>query len=331
MAYRLKANESVPKAVTRTVLEEVKSATDGLTARNGNRDEAIHEARKSVKKVRGVLRLMRPELGKTYDLENQRFRDIGHELSEIRDAAALLEIFDRVAEKYQHSLQKDALSGIRKGLEDAKAETEQAVNIDRAATDAIRAFRQAGKNVKTWQLKDDGFAAIAPGLELTYRAGRTALKRVKNRPTPENYHYLRRRAKDHWYHVRLLESLWTEVQKAHENSLDELQNWLGDEHNLVVLHQKFAQDPEKYGDKEQVQLFCSLSEQEQKQLRANAVSLAERIFEQKPKQFMASMKKLWTAWQRQPASMKRVQKQQRDVRKKSGAPAAHSAAHHATA
>ncbi|MBV8551195.1 MAG: CHAD domain-containing protein [Acidobacteriaceae bacterium] len=316
MAYRLKASESVPEAVQRIAIEEIESAVDGLTKSDTDRDEAIHEARKSVKKIRGLLRLMRPELGETYEAENQRFRDVGHQLSEVRDAAALLETLDVIAEKYKNSLRKGALSGIRTGLEQAKSETEQAVNIGKVVNDAVRAFRAAAKNVKIWPLKNDGFRAIAPGLELTYRAGRKALQKVQEDPTPENYHYLRRRAKDHWYHVRLLESLWTEVQQAHESSLDTLQDWLGDEHNLVVLRQKIEADPAKFGGEEQVRFFDFLADQHQKELRENALSLAQRIYEQKRKQFTASMQRLWDAWQQQPAGISELQKQERQAAKK---------------
>ncbi len=74
-------------------------------------------------------------------------------------------------------------------------------------------------------------------------------------PRPENYHDWRKRVKDHWYHVRLLESLWTEVLEAREASLKNLETWLGDDHNLVVLCDKLTNEPEKYGEADGVQLF----------------------------------------------------------------------------
>jgi hypothetical protein len=51
MSYRLKAKESVPDGIRRIVREEIEGATNRLTNGNGaKRDEAIHEARKSIKK-----------------------------------------------------------------------------------------------------------------------------------------------------------------------------------------------------------------------------------------------------------------------------------------
>src|SRR5579864_4999680 len=100
MAYHLKLDESVPAALKRVVAEEIDSAVDQLTGKgDSDRDEAIHEARKSVKKVRGVLRLMRPQLGRTFTVENTHFRDIGRQLSAFRDAGAMLETFDLIQQK----------------------------------------------------------------------------------------------------------------------------------------------------------------------------------------------------------------------------------------
>ena len=85
MAYHLKTGERVPDGIRRTAREELESAANQLEGRAGaTRDEAIHEARKSIKKVRGVLRLMRPELGETYGAESARLDFIG----QVKDAMA---------------------------------------------------------------------------------------------------------------------------------------------------------------------------------------------------------------------------------------------------
>src|SRR2546430_1303607 len=58
-------------------------------------DKAVHEARKDMKKLRALVRLMRPELGgKAYRRENARFREVARSLSGVRDAKAMLEALD---------------------------------------------------------------------------------------------------------------------------------------------------------------------------------------------------------------------------------------------
>ncbi|MGA8025881.1 MAG: CHAD domain-containing protein [Bryobacteraceae bacterium] len=312
MAYRFKASESVPEGIKRIVLEEVDSATELLSRGNSKkRGEAIHEARKSVKKIRGVLRLVQPELGGIYSTENTRLGDLGRTLSEIRDAEAIIETFDGLLDQYKENLRIESLAPIRRGLERSKRETEQTANVDAVVRRAISTLRAAGRRVKAWPLKNDGFQAIAPGLENAFRRGRKAMAAAQKNSRPENYHDWRKRVKDHWYHIRLLENLWTEVMQAHEASLKNLETWLGDDHNLVVLCGKVGSEPEKYGDERSVQLFLTLAGQHQKELRENSLSLGERVFEEKPKQFTQKMSNLWDAWQQQPESMKEIEKEER--------------------
>src|SRR5579875_1822359 len=140
--------------------------------------------------------------------------------------------------------------------------------------------------------------------------------------TPENYHEWRKRVKDHWYHVRLLESLWTDVMQAHENSLHDLETWLGDDHNLVVLCQKLDNEPKKYGDEKAVRLFLTLAGEEQNELREKSLSWGERVYERKPRRFVQDIEKLWDAWQQEPDSVKEEEKEHRQTAKKQPARAA---------
>jgi CHAD domain-containing protein len=317
MPYRLKASESVPEGIKRIVVEELDSATEQLSRNDHKgRDEAIHEARKSVKKIRGALRLVEFELGPTYRKENKRLRELGRKLSELRDAAAIIETFHNVVQKHKDSLQENTLSSIRQALEKSKHETEQNLNIDQVMKSAIATVGATGKRVKNWPLKSDGFRAIAPGLRTTFRRGRKVMAAAQKDPRPENYHTWRKRVKDHWYHVRLLENVWTEVMRAHEASLKDLETWLGDDHNLVVLREKLETKPEAYGDQKDIELFLTLAGEYQKELREKAMSLGQRVYEEKPRQFTKNMGKLWDAWQHQPDSMNDGQMKERQAAKK---------------
>jgi CHAD domain-containing protein len=316
MPYRLKAGESVPEGLRRIVLEEIDSAVEQLARDKKDRGEAIHEARKNIKKIRGVLRLVQAELGPVYRAENSRLRDVAHQLSDIRDAEAIIEVFDGMVGKYQDGLQKRALASIRRGLHESKRQTEQAVDVDKVTRRAISVLRAVRKSAPSWPLKQDGFGAIASGLKDRYRRGRKAMAVVQKNGTPENYHEWRKRVKDHWYHIRLLESLWTDVMRAHETSLKELETWLGDDHNLVVLCGKLEDDHEKYGTEKNLRVFLTLAAEYQNELRQNAISLGQRVYEERPRNFIRTMSKLWDVWHEQPDSMKAIQKEERKAPQK---------------
>src|SRR6476619_4851172 len=105
MAYQLRSDESVPEGIRRIVREEFKSAAGQLkTGNHAKRDEAIHEARKSIKKIRGVLRLVQAELEREFRSENKLLRDAGRKLSPFRDAGSVIEVFDDLKRKYRQEL-----------------------------------------------------------------------------------------------------------------------------------------------------------------------------------------------------------------------------------
>lgn len=115
MAYRLKNKESIGAEIKRIAQEQTDKAIEQLTeeiksdnidsssnaAAVNERQEAIHDVRKRIKKIRAVVRLVRDELGKeVYKRENECFRDAGRGLSEVRDAQVLLETFNKLEKHF---------------------------------------------------------------------------------------------------------------------------------------------------------------------------------------------------------------------------------------
>jgi CHAD domain-containing protein len=298
MPYHLKSDERVAVGLKRIVSEELEAAASGLDAKDeADWHEAIHEARKSVKKIRAILRLIRPELGRMYRDENAGMREVGRKLSEIRDAGATVETFDSLGEKYHEQLEQHNLGSIRCTLVAQKEEAEGGARAEGVLAQLAETLRTKAARLEDWPLKADGFVAIAEGLERTYRRGRKALETVDKHPRSENYHEWRKRVKDHWYHVRLIHAP-TDEMKAYEKSLKELETGLGDDHNLVMLREKISSDPQVYGAQRDVDLFLELMGNQQRELRRNATLLGERVYDDKPGRFTKRMRRMWNA--RQP-------------------------------
>ena len=312
MPYRLKSGEAVADGVRRIATEELESAAELLAhATAATRDEAIHEARKSIKKTRALLRLMRPEIDRIYAVENRRLRDLGRRLSEYRDATAIIETFDVLLEKYRDELGDARPSSVRRALTRARRAQQTGARIRPVLKRMSAAFTAAAKRASRWPLGTDGFSAVGPGLTAAYRTSRKAMARVNERPRADLVHEWRKRAKDHWYHVRLIEDVWTEVMQGYETSLKELETWLGDHHNLEVLREKLTASPETYGKPEDIERFLEVIAKFQKELLANAASLGERLHEQRPGQYREMIEGLWASWQAAPKSLRKFEKEQR--------------------
>src|SRR5918997_5761782 len=114
MAFRLDPARPLDEELRRVMREEIGKARAELARED--RHEAVHDARKRFKKLRGALRLARPALGGAYARENARWRDAAKRLSASRDATALIESFDALRKSFAGALRDGALDRVRARL-----------------------------------------------------------------------------------------------------------------------------------------------------------------------------------------------------------------------
>jgi CHAD domain-containing protein len=298
MGYRLTQDESIPIGMRRVAREEIDSAVAQLGETDkAKADEAVHEARKSVKKLRGAIRLLMPGLGEAGERDNIALRDVGRALSDFRDAAALIETVDHLKARYPEDPSAAELPEVRAALVTLRDQAEKESNPEVAAANAVRTLRSFRRRLNRWDIGADGFSAIEPGLRATYRRGRKALERAQKDAIPENFHELRKRVKDRWYHTRLLEDLWANALGCPENDLKQLQEWLGDDHNLAMLRERVAAGS----------AVAALIARCQAELRENSLSLAAILYKEKPRVFARGVRHLWDAWPGRPQAMKELE------------------------
>ncbi len=303
MPYQLAQYESVEKGLRRIVREEIDSAVARLRRAGSrsedpdSRGECIHEARKSIKKLRGIVRLLTPEMGAAAKRDNISLRDAGRLLSVFRDDVAILETVDDLGEKYADDPAAVELVSLRAVLVRRKDESEKRNDMAGASRKAIGRLLRFGRRVNTWPEGEDGFSLLAPGLRVTYRRGRRALARAVKKDTATDYHEFRKRVKDHWYHIRLLEGLSTPAgeksSSLREKDLKDMQEWLGEDHNLVLLEEIIADDPTALPDAAACARVLSLVGKYRSALREKAVSHGRHLYKAKPKEFMRGLRDLW--------------------------------------
>jgi CHAD domain-containing protein len=292
MTNGLKKGEPVAGGLKRIVRAEIDSAARHLRGEHkATRDEAIHEARKSIKRVRAILKLVRFRLGDAYFKENARLRDIARKLSGFRDAAAMIETFDDLKKKYSREIGRRRLASVRAALNRQKNVTDDD-EIRSLLEETQSALGEVREAIPAWPLKAEGFRGIERGLKESYRRGRVAYSRAKKSPHPLYYHELRKRVKDLWYQIRLIRTLWPGIDKLHEDDLKELEQWLGDDHNLVLLRAGIETEPSAYGPTKDVDLVLDLVDRHQKRLRGDALESAARLYESKPRDYVSHVKNL---------------------------------------
>jgi hypothetical protein len=116
MSFCLLADESVEDGIKRIVSDEIKQAIMEIDSPRLKRSEAIHEVRKHCKKIRGALRLVRPQFEETYQFENVWFRDTAKGLAELRDAEAIIETCNGLLDKFSDQIDRRAFAPMRRAL-----------------------------------------------------------------------------------------------------------------------------------------------------------------------------------------------------------------------
>lgn len=280
------------EGVKRIAREQLEGAVESLKGKS-KRDERVHNARKHLKKVRALLRLVKAELGDVYVLENTQLREAGRALSDLRDRAAVIQTFDELLEKHGSDSGQGSLDSIRRGLLLHKSRFERKAHVNDVLTKIAESLGDIASRAEKWPLSKDGCAAIAPGLERAFRRARNAMRRARKHPRSDTYHAWRKRAKDHWYHVRLLEDVWNEAMAKSEKNLKQLEDWLGIDHNLVVLRDEVRAEPDFFGPPEKIQTLLRLIAVREKELRENALTMGERIYRESSDQFRRRAERLW--------------------------------------
>src|SRR5581483_1629199 len=190
MAYRLHPGEAVPDGLRRCAREQLDQAIDELTNRVADDPvEAVHEARKSLKKARSLLRLGRGALApEDRRRENDALRRAGRKLSSARDAEVMLEAIDELAERFAGRVPQTTFDAIRRHLvaerDPARARLLQS-GLTGQVAEELKAVRS---RIDDWTLRREGWTALEPGLERSYMRGRAALEKAQRRPTVENLH-----------------------------------------------------------------------------------------------------------------------------------------------
>jgi len=301
VAYRIRADDGgTLEAVRRIAAEQIERARSD--ADEDDRREAVHEARKRCKKIRALLRLVRPCFEDTYRAENAWFRDAARELSELRDATSMIECFDALAERYGERIDASEGRSVRAALEKRREELEDEQDVGARLERFRDAMKAARGRVDSWSFDagQEGVDAVRGGLAKTTRRAVRAFETARDEPTPEKLHEWRKRVKYHRYHVRLLREVWPAGLGARLEAVHRLSDLLGDDHDLAVLRRTLTEEEARFGPRSRLASLLGLVEVRRAELQAWALPLATRLHAdpKKPaKRFVARVERYWRAWE----------------------------------
>lgn len=300
MAYQFFPKETLTEAAIRVHREQLEKSLKDIKKAKTDPDEAVHEVRKRLKKLRGLLRLLRFVMPYQYRDLNAKYRDIGRVLSDLRDARAKLEALDKLEKQNQSQIDSDVFELVRIRLENEYLlQTEDGKAIMSAlkqTADDLKSMLDHGKN---WNFKQPSAQILMQGIEQTYRRARKAYRHCyqTSDATGADFHEWRKRTKYLWYEIQLVENCWPTPLRALREELKVLAGILGDEHDLTVIQTALKDNIDQFNDTQPLHPFIGVLQGWQIELRLAAKQAGARLFAEKPKHFVGRLQVYWETCQ----------------------------------
>lgn len=282
-------DQPIAKSVRKLARNRLEASLALIAKAERPQGERVRELRKNIKKTRALIRLVRPNF-KGYERENDALRTAGRVVADLRDRDALRDSFDALARRVYLPL--DARAALREAtLTPHEPPTEDAAAT--ALAEHGRLVQEIAERLRGWKIAGSGFDALVPGLERTWTAARHAMHQAAADPTGEALHQWRKRAKDHWYHSRLLTPIWPEMMAHHVAAADALGERLGEARDLAFLIEALERAGESAGGGKD---FIAAAREEEERLLSDARTLGARFFSEPAEGLSRRWRGWWKLW-----------------------------------
>jgi CHAD domain-containing protein len=250
-----------------------------------NRATLVHEARKTIKRMRALARLLRYELGEQeFDRVNSSLRAAGRRLAGARDAEVRRETLEQLMVRHPNALALDGVAQLAQRLTHERERASEPADPREALADIaeMRCF------LDRWNIVDPDFDALSPGLQRVYREGRRRYARVKREHArnAEHVHDWRKRAKALYYALDMLGASEAKGTRGATRRAKRLGELLGEEHDLWMLCAYVERHRDACGDDAHArEALLRLIERRRARLHRRALSSGKRLYKRKPGKF----------------------------------------------
>src|SRR5262249_36576612 len=162
---------------------QLEKAIAELVERPEGLHEGIHQARRHIKRVRALYRLIAARVPEFHHQENRRLRDMAHSLATFRDSTSLIELIEYLQENARSPEEAAALARVSETLTTrrdwlARAETDLEAKTE-AAVDTCREALAALEGTSFRDSRRDSARLLRKGWQKTRRGAAAALEKCR--------------------------------------------------------------------------------------------------------------------------------------------------------
>lgn len=284
MGFRLKLREPLPDGLKRVFREQIDSALELCHHPAKQRGVTVHEVRKHLKKLRAAMRLAIPEIGKNrHTREDRCVRKIGRLVSDLRDAQVRLQTLIQLRDETARGPEGSPFPRIEELLSLERESFSAA--FDGWQKQAIPQLERVEARLLKWPLEGLSWKQVCGAVGKIYKRGQRGLAKTINDPEPENFHAWRKRVKDLWYQLRILQPLNRIVLNEMAHDAEVLGELLGLEHDLDFLWLRLEKESGDEALCDELAQLEKLIRKRGKRLRTNALELGRRFYAEPAKAF----------------------------------------------
>jgi CHAD domain-containing protein len=290
----LHTDESLGVGVVRVAEDLIDSIVGSGQHPKQEEGEYIHHVRTTIKRLRALLRLIRPAVGELFfNQENARLRNAGRRLAVARDAEVAREILKTLSVAGEP--ERKAVAAALAGLESKNGTR---TDVGEALREVKADLEQTKRNLQQLPLVNGEWEVVEPGLQDVYRQSRKRMDRALHNGGDEAFHKWRIRVKNLLYELELLEPVWPKQMDKMTTRLSKLQDKIGCDHDIAVLKGLLRKTPERFGGTEAVERLIRYLDSKSRKLRHAAEPLGQKIFAKKPRRFVRKLGRRWSDWKR---------------------------------
>nr|WP_272213582.1 CHAD domain-containing protein [Marinicella sp. W31]MDC2879540.1 CHAD domain-containing protein [Marinicella sp. W31] len=282
MAFALDPEKSFDAAVRKAAISQLEDAVKTLKKQPDGLHEAIHDARKKFKRVRGLYRLIRPIAKDFAEAENARIRDMATDLAGGRDATALIECAAYLRAFLHDGTTDMALARLEAAL--FARRTSAAVSdteLRQKVKAAIHTCREAIAAIEGADFDEDRTSAakyLSKGWKKQLSNAQVALMTAQAEGDDDDFHELRKKSQTYWMFCALLSPAWPTALKVKRDGAKALADVLGHEHDLSMLLSLLDDSNALPLNAETLATCRQTATSTRAQLRRRAIKMARKTF-----------------------------------------------------
>ena len=235
--FELDHTESNAENIRRLLNMQLENIQMHCEAQQKSIHRSVHEIRKSFKRIRAVLRLVRDEIGySSYYRENMFYRDLSRRLSEMRSYNVLIDTAGILQKDLSNTIPVSGIEPLLEFLMDRRDKFIEMILLEENIMGHIsRELDKAKRRIPDLSFEHDDFRTFRGGLVRIYKQGMRCRDLAKTSPSFHNLHDLRKRMKYLWYQMIILQPIFPGMLKAYADALDNIGERLGLYHDFAEL------------------------------------------------------------------------------------------------